>query len=146
MAQKTAEAKQLAELGYTNRAIELYQNQQNVGVINDSDADATVLGISGELIRLYLTINDDSVRDAKFLCYGCPAASAAMSALTLLIIGKPLLQAKKVTKTDILSELGGLPEPKQECSELPIKTLKKALAEYEKTNSQVGNSSFLKKR
>ena len=86
------------------------------------------------MIRLYLKINGAGIEDAKFLCYGCPAASVAMSALTLLIIGKPLRQAKNLTKTDIISELGGLPEPKRQCAELPIKTLKKALAAFEKTN------------
>ena len=58
-----------------------------------------------------------------------------MSALTLIIKGHSLSTAKKLTEDDILKVLGGLPETKQECAEIAIKTLKKAVDEYEKSNS-----------
>ncbi len=132
MTYKIQETKRLIELGYSDKAIELYQNDVNVGVIENPDANAVFLGISGDLIRLYIKLKGEIVEDAKFLCYGCPASSSAMSALTLIIKGRSLSAVKKLTADDLLKTLGGLPETKQECAEIAIKTLKKAVAEYEK--------------
>jgi|WetSurMetagenome_2_1015567.scaffolds.fasta_scaffold12277_4 nitrogen fixation protein NifU and related proteins len=135
MTEKTSEAKQLMELGYSNRAIELYQDKVNVGVIENPDAGAVFLSPSGDLIRLYIKFNSEIVEDAKFLCYGCPGSSSAMSALTILIKNNPLSEAKTMTEEDIVKSLEGLPEAKQDCATLSIKILQKAIAEYEKTNS-----------
>ncbi len=129
MTDKKLEAKQLIELGYSDRAIELYQNDVNMGVIESPDANAVFLGNSGDLIRLYIKLNGEIIKDAKFLCYGCPGSSSAMSALTLIIKGHSLSTVKKLTEDDILKALGGLPETKEECAEIAIKTLKKAVAE-----------------
>ena len=74
MTDKKSEAKQLIELGYSDRAIELYQNDVNIGVIENPDANAVFLGNSGDLIRLYIKLNGEIVEDAKFLCYGCPGS------------------------------------------------------------------------
>ncbi len=132
MAERIGEAQQLADLGYSNKAIDLYQNKINVGVIDNADTDAVILGPNGDLIRLYMKISNTLISDAKFLCYGCPGSMSAMSALTLLLRGKTLNQAKKLTENDILEALGGLPESKQDCADLPIRTLEKAIANYEK--------------
>jgi len=146
LTERIEEAKQLMELGYSNKAIELYQNQVNVGVINDSDTDAVFLSPSGDLTRLYIKINGTTIKDAKFLCYGCPGSLCAMSALTLLIKGKTLTQASRLTEDDILDVLDGLPESKKICAGLPIKTLKKALVVYEKLQAPSEFSSFLNNR
>lgn len=134
MAENTTEIQQLSELGYSNKAIELYQNKVNVGVLNNYDTDAVSLGTHGDLIRLYIKLNGENVEDAKFLCYGCPGSTCALSALTLLINGKPLGYAKNITENDIIQALGGLPETKYECAELALKTLKKAITGYEKSH------------
>lgn len=146
MTDKSAEAQQLMQLGYSSKAVQLYQNQVNVGVINDSDTDAVFLSPKGDLTRLYIKINDAIIKDAKFLCYGCPGSLSAMSALTLLIKGKTLTQASQITEDDILEALNGLPESKKGCTELPIKTLKKALVVYEKLQKTSELSSFLNNR
>ncbi len=135
MTNKISETQHLIELGYSNRAIELYQNNVNVGVMENPDANAVFLSTSGDLIRLYIKINDETIEDAKFLCYGSPGSLATMSALTLIIKGRSLSTMQNLTEDDILKALGGLPETKQECAEIAIKTLKKAIAEYEKTRS-----------
>jgi nitrogen fixation protein NifU and related proteins len=137
MTEKTSEAKQLVELGYSNRVIELYQDKVNVGVIENPDAGAVFLSPSGVLIRLYLKFESEIVEDAKFLCYGCPGSSSAMSALTILIKNKALSEAKMMTEEDIAIALEGLPEAKQECAAFSIKILQKAIAEYEKTNGEI---------
>ncbi|MGD6850894.1 MAG: iron-sulfur cluster assembly scaffold protein [Candidatus Bathyarchaeia archaeon] len=134
MTDKNQETKQLIELGYSDRAIELYLNDVNFGVMEKSDAGAVIQGSSGDLIRLYIKLNGETIEDAKFLCFGCPGSLAAMAALTLTIKGQSLNDAKKLAVDDILKELGGLPETKQECAEIALKTLKKAIASYEKSN------------
>jgi len=63
---------------------------------------------------------------------GCPGSAASASAMTTLLRGKTVNQAKKMTEEDILVELGGLPKSKLDCAKLSIKTLRKAIAEYEK--------------
>jgi NifU-like protein involved in Fe-S cluster formation len=135
MTEMKTEAKKLMELGYSSRAIELYQNKVNVGIIENPDAGAVFLGQSGDLIRLYLKFNSEKVEDAKFLCCGCPGSSSAMSALTILIKSSCISEAKKMTEEDVVKMLGGLPETKEDCATLSIKTLQKAIAEYEKINS-----------
>jgi len=136
MTEKISEAKHLTELGYSSKAIELYQNKVNIGVIENPDTDAVFLGESGDLIRLYIKLNNKIVEDAKFLCYGCPGSASAMSALTILLKDKTLNHAKKLTEDDIMKALGGLPESKQDCAKLAIKTLKKAITEYEKAEGR----------
>ena len=97
----------------------------------------------GDLIRLYLKLNNEIVEDAKFLCYGRTGSVSAMSALTILIKGKPLSEVKKMTEEDIVNALGGLPDTKQECAELSIKTLQKAIAEYEKIKRKLRDITHL---
>jgi len=132
LSHKISETQQLIELGYSDKAIELYQNDVNFGVMDNPDANAVFLGSHGDLIRLYIKIKGNRIEEAKFLCYGCPGSIAAMSALTLTIKGLSVSDAKSLTVDDVLSALGGLPEEKQECAEIAVKTLKKAIAEYEK--------------
>jgi len=132
LSHKISETQQLIELGYSDKAIELYQNDVNFGVMDNPDANAVFLGSHGDLIRLYIKIKANRIEEAKFLCYGCPGSIAAMSALTLTIKGLSVNDAKSLTVDDVLRALGGLPEEKQECAEIAVKTLKKAIAEYEK--------------
>ena len=117
--------------GFSDKAIELCLQEINVGVIENPDADAVFLGSAGDLIRLYIKLNGDIVEDAKFLCYGHPASTAAMSALTLLLKEKSVDSAKKLTTDDILKTLGGLPEIEMQSAEIAIKTLNKALLAHE---------------
>ena len=123
----------MEESGYSDKAIELYVNNVNVGKLENSTVVTTFLGSCGDLIKLYLKINEQNViEDAKFYYLGCPGSASSASAMTTLLKGKTINQAKKMTGNDILAELGGLPKSKIECTKLSIKTLRKAIAEYEK--------------
>jgi NifU-like protein involved in Fe-S cluster formation len=82
---------------------------------------------------LYLRITEkDVIEDAKFYYLGCPGSAASASALTTILKGKTVTRAKKITEEDVLAELGGLPKSKLDCARLSIRTLRKAIAEYEK--------------
>ncbi|NLF87866.1 iron-sulfur cluster assembly scaffold protein [Candidatus Bathyarchaeota archaeon] len=145
MTTKILESKKLLASGFSDKAIELCIQEVNVGVIDNYDASAVFLGSEGDLIRLYIKLNGDKVEASKFLCYGHPASSAAMSALTILLKDKSLDAAKKLTIDDILKVLGGLPDTEIQFIELAIKTLNKALLTHEK-NKNSPKTPFLNNR
>jgi nitrogen fixation NifU-like protein len=123
----------MVESGYSKKTIELYMNNVNVGTLENPTVVTTFLGPCGDLIKLYLRINErDVIEDAKFYYLGCPGSAASASAMTTLLKNKTVNQAKKLTEDDILVELGGLPKSKLECATLSVKTLRKAIAEYER--------------
>ncbi|MFP4403618.1 MAG: iron-sulfur cluster assembly scaffold protein [Candidatus Woesearchaeota archaeon] len=122
---------------YTNKVLEIFQNPKNIGEIKDADAIGKVGNPTcGDLMWLYLKFEDINgnnkiIKDAKVKTFGCVAAVATSSILTEMIIGKTLDDAKKITKEDIVNELGGLPKPKIHCSLLALDALKDAIKNYE---------------
>jgi NifU-like protein involved in Fe-S cluster formation len=123
----------MVDSGYSKKAIELYVNNVNMGKLENPSIVTTFLGPCGDLIKLYLIISGrDVIKEAKFYYLGCPGSAASASAMTTLLKGKNVNQAKKLTEDDILAELDGLPKSKLDCARLSIKTLRKAIAEYEK--------------
>jgi nitrogen fixation NifU-like protein len=132
------ELKLMRESGYSSKAIELYVNNVNVGKLENPTVVTTFLGSCGDLIKLYLKINEkNKIEDARFYYLGCPGSASSASAMTTLLKGKTVDQAKKITGNDILAELGGLPKSKLDCTALSIKTLRKAIAEYEKLRGRL---------
>ena len=112
-------------------------NNVDVGKLENPTVVTTFLGSCGDLIKLYLKINEKNIiEDAKFYYLGCPGSASSASAMTTLLKGKTINQAKKMTGEDILTELGGLPKSKLDCTRLSIKTLRKAIAEYEKQSGR----------
>jgi NifU-like protein involved in Fe-S cluster formation len=128
----------MVESGYSKKAIELYVNNVNVGTLENPSVVTTFLGPCGDLIKLYLVIGErDVIEEAKFYYLGCPGSAASASAMTMLLKGKNVNQAKKITEDDVLAELDGLPKSKLDCAKLSIKTLRKAIAEYEKLRGRL---------
>jgi len=131
------ELRLLKESGYSKKAIELYAHRINVGVVGAPDIAETHAGPCGDVIRLYLKVDkNDIVKEAKFYYLGCPGSAASASAMINLVKGKTIHAAKKITESDILNELGGLPKPKLDCPKLAITALRKALVRYEKRKAQ----------
>ena len=128
----------MVESGYSSKAIQLYVDNVNVGKLAHPTVATTFLGSCGDLIKLYLKINEKNViEDAKFYYLGCPGSASSASAMITLLKGKTVNQAKKMTGDEILEELGGLPKSKLDCTTLSIKTLRKAIAEYEKSRGRL---------
>ena len=124
------EFKLLKDAGYSEKVIELYRNKVNVGVIKNPDINLAYTGPCGDTLKLYLKINNGVIEDAKFQCMGCPGAASSGSAITKIVKGKSLGDARKITEQDILQELGGLPESKLDCPKLAVATLQNAIAKY----------------
>ena len=134
MSKLTKEELELLEKsGYSKKVIKYYKDKVNVGVLNDADAALAYTGPCGDTIKLYLKINQSStIEDAKIQCLGCPGAASSGSALTKLVKGKTLEEAKKITEEDILRDLGGLPKLKLDCPKLAVTTLQKTIEKYER--------------
>jgi nitrogen fixation NifU-like protein len=132
------ELKLMVESGYSSKAIKFYVDRVNVGKLKSPTVSTTFMGSCGDLIKLYLRINDENViEDAKFYYLGCPGSASSASAMTTILKGITIEQAKKITGKDILAKLGGLPKAKLDCTTLSIKTLRKAIAEYEKLKGRL---------
>lgn len=127
------ELKLLEKSGYSKKVIKYYKDKVNVGVLSDADAALAYTGPCGDTIKLYLKIGQNgTIEDAKFQYLGCPGAASSGSALTKLVKGKTLEEAKKITEEDILRDLEGLPKLKLHCPKLAVTTLLKTIEEYEK--------------
>ena len=104
---------------------------QNVGYMEDADA----VGISGEpgcgdSLAIFIKVQDNVISEISFLVFGCVAAVASSSMTTELAKGKTLEEAAKISDTDIVAALGGLPEHKLHCSVLGASALQNAIANY----------------
>lgn len=117
---------------YSAKALQLYMNKINLGSIDKPDVALAYTGPCGDTLKIYLKLaKNDVIEDAKFQYKGCLGTACCGSALTMLIIGKTIEEARQITAEDVLKELGGLPELEQHCAKLAITTLYKALEKLE---------------
>jgi len=118
---------------YSKKVIAHFQNPHNQGRIKNPDAVGQVGNpICGDVMKMYLKIKNNRIDVIKFETLGCAAAIAVSSALTDLAKGKILSQALKITKDQIVKDLGGLPPVKVHCSMLGVEALHQAIEKYKK--------------
>ncbi len=116
---------------YNEKVIENYANPKNVGKIEDANGVGEVGNpVCGDIMRIYLKIQDNKIIDVKFQTFGCGAAIASSSISTEMIKGKTLEEALQITNKDVVNELGGLPPVKLHCSVLAEEAIRKAIADY----------------
>ncbi len=121
---------------YTKEVLKNFKHPKNMGVIKNPDGIGKVGNqICGDVMYLYLKIKKDKkdrniISDIKFQTFGCVTAIATSSMITTLAKGKPLDEALKITRTDIVNALGKLPAIKQHCSALAADALTEAVYDY----------------
>jgi nitrogen fixation NifU-like protein len=120
----------LKKSGYSDKAIEYYTKRVNFGEMESPSVHFAYTGICGDTMEIYLKVESDVIKDAKFRAIGCPGAFASGSALMEMIKGKTLGQAEKVDAKDVIDYLGSIPKAKVHCACLAERTLKKAIQQY----------------
>lgn len=120
---------------YNDKVLEAFANPKNVGEIENADGVGTVGNAScGDIMRVYLKIENDIIVDAKFKTFGCAAAIATSSTATEMIKGKTLDEALKISNADVVETLEGLPPQKIHCSVLAEEAIAAAVEDYKKRN------------
>ena len=122
---------------YSPLVLDHYRNPRNVGEVPGSPAVAQVGDPAhGDVLRLGLRIEDRRVVEARFKSFGCTAAIAAGSMATLLVKGKTVDEAERLTNHDVARALGGLPESKMHCSVLAQEAIREALRLWRRAVSE----------
>ena len=116
---------------YSEKVMDHFRNPRNVGVIEDADGVGEVGNAKcGDIMKIYLKVNEGIITDVKFETFGCGSAIASSSMATELIKGKPLSQALELTNKAVAEALDGLPAHKIHCSVLAEVAIKRAVADY----------------
>jgi len=121
---------------YNKTVMDHFRNPRNVGTIEDADGVGEVGNpLCGDMMTIYLKIEDDKIEDIKFQTFGCGSAIAVSSMLTEIAKGKSVAEAKKITNQDVANALEGLPKNKLHCSNLGADALQMAIKNYEDKKS-----------
>ena len=116
---------------YSEKVMEHFRHPRNVGSIENADAIGEVgNGKCGDIMRMYLKIDDDKISDVKFETFGCGSAIASSSMVTEMIKGKPLKEVVKLTNKAVTEALDGLPTHKLHCSVLAEEAIHAAIKDY----------------
>jgi len=134
--------KMLSESGYSHKAIRYFMDKEKIGIIENADQVTDLTGPCGDTMKISLNIEGQKIDDAKIQVLGCPGAVASGCALVTLARGRSLKEAGEIDLETLYAELEKLPDQKIHCARLAIKTLQKALEEYQEKdrgNAAVGN-------
>lgn len=118
-------------MAYSEKLLDYFQNPRCVGEIPDAHAVAEVSNpVCGDVMKLWVKVNDGRIGDAKFKAQGCSAAIATSSYATEMLIGMNVAEARRITKEQIAEALGGLPPSKIHCSVLASDAIREVLKEF----------------
>ncbi len=123
----------MSDLNYSEKVMEHFKNPRNVGEIPDASGVGNVGNvICGDIMRMYIKVENNVIVDAKFKTFGCAAAISTSSMVTEMIKGKTVEEALAISNRAVAEALGGLPAIKLHCSVLAEQALRAALADYYK--------------
>ena len=118
---------------YSKKVMEHFADPHNVGEIADADGIGNVGNpVCGDIMRLFIKVQDGRIVDAKFKTFGCGAAIATSSMVTDLVKGKTVEEALEISNRAVAEALGGLPKIKMHCSVLAEQALRSAIEDYQK--------------
>lgn len=116
---------------YSEKVMEHFRNPRNVGDMENPDGVGHVGNPTcGDIMELYIKVDNDIITDAKFKTFGCGAAIATSSMITELVTGKSINEAMDISNRAVVEALGGLPPVKMHCSVLAEEALKSAIEDY----------------
>ncbi len=116
---------------YTDKVMDHFSNPRNVGEIENADGVGEVGNAScGDIMKIYLKVEDNIIKDIKFKTFGCGAAIATSSMVTEMAIGKTLEEAMELSNAAVAEALDGLPAQKMHCSNLAADALHEAIKNY----------------
>ncbi len=122
---------------YSQKVMDHFMNPRNVGSIENPDGVGEVGNPRcGDIMRIYLKIENDVITDIKFQTFGCGAAVATSSMITEMVKGKNIEEALKISNQNVAEALGGLPPVKMHCSNLAAQALKAAIDNYLKNEEK----------
>ena len=125
---------------YSEKVMDHFRNPRNVGVIEDANGIGEVGNAKcGDIMKMYLKIENDIVQDVKFETFGCGSAIASSSMATELIKGQPVSEVRKLTNKAVAEALDGLPDYKMHCSVLAEEAIQSALEDYERRTGKTTN-------
>ena len=130
----------MTQAGYSKKVMDHFMNPRNVGVIKNPDGYGKVGNpVCGDVMEMYIKVENDIIKDIKFKTFGCGSAIATSSMVTELAKGKHVDEAFKITRNDVADELDGLPPQKMHCSNLAADALQAAISDYKnKKNKKLG--------
>ena len=118
-------------MAYSEKVMEHFANPHNVGEIKDADGVGEVGNPKcGDIMRMYIKVENDTIVDVKFMTFGCGAAIATSSMATDLVKGKKIEDALKLTNKAVMEALDGMPAVKVHCSVLAEQAIKAAVSDY----------------
>jgi nitrogen fixation protein NifU and related proteins len=130
---------------YSEKVMDHFQNPRNVGEIEDASGVGTEGNPTcGDLMTIYIKVEDNIITDIKFKTFGCGAAIATSSMITEMAVGKTIEEALKISRNDVADELEGLPPVKMHCSNLAADALRAAIADYKMKQAEKEQSKSSK--
>lgn len=121
---------------YTDKVMDHFSNPRNVGAIEQADGVGTVGNAKcGDIMQIYLKVEDNIIQDVKFKTFGCGAAIATSSMATEMVKGKTIEEALTITNKAVMEALDGLPPAKVHCSLLAEEAIHAAIEDYQKKHS-----------
>ena len=125
---------------YSDKVMDHFLKPRNLGVIENADGVGEVGNAKcGDIMKMYLKIDNDIITDVKFETFGCGSAIASSSMATELIKGKPVSEAMALTNKAVAEALDGLPDYKMHCSVLAEEAIRNALEDYERKKGAEGS-------
>ncbi len=122
---------------YSEKVMDHFRNPRNVGVLEDANAIGEVGNARcGDIMKMYLKIENDVIQDVKFETFGCGSAIASSSMATEMIKGKPVSEAAGLTNQAVTEALDGLPAHKLHCSVLAEEAIQAALEDYRRRQEE----------
>ncbi|MHB1314789.1 MAG: Fe-S cluster assembly scaffold protein NifU [Christensenellales bacterium] len=124
---------------YSEKVMDHFSNPRNVGVIENADGIGEVGNARcGDIMKMFIKVEGDTIVDIKFQTFGCGAAIATSSMATEMVKGKTLDEALSVTNKAVAEALDGLPPVKMHCSVLAEDGIKAAIEDYKKKKAAAG--------